>query len=193
MPIDDELEQHERLIQLIRDTIQQDSDLREKYQVGDKFRFVRDRLQGLLTHLESQKQKLRETTAQAMEQKEDADKIIVYVYLYNAQGLILRSWSAMLTPKVFYEYSVNRPIYTDKNNLEIAIKLKTNKQQHGYLAVKINRNEIISAPDADHKDAHGYPLIKIKEGSLRFENLVSFYHNDQHYTVTSQGEFVKKE
>ncbi len=187
MPIDDEIEQQEKLIRLIREMIQQDSDLREKYQVGDKFRFVRDRLQGLLTHLESSS--IQKASKEITEQKDEADKVVVYVYLYNAQGLIFRSWSAMLTPKVFYEYSVNRPIYLEKNNLEVVIKSKANKQQHGYLAIKINRNEIISAADAGLKDANGNPLIKIKEGSLRFENLVWFFHNDQHYTVTPQGEF----
>lgn len=190
MSMDDELEQHEKLIQLIRDLIQQDINLREKYLVGDKFRFVRDRLQGLLTHLESQKE-VQEEKVQTL-QEESADKVLVYVYLYNAQGTLLRSWNPMLVPKVFYEYSVNRPIYAQQSHVDSLIKGKINKQQHGYLTVKIHRDHLISAAEGSSKDANGNPLIKVKEGSLRFENLVSFTHNAQSYSVTPQGEFIKK-
>jgi hypothetical protein len=189
MPMDDELEQYEKLIQLIRETFQQDSALREKYQVGDKFRFVRDRLEGLLSQLESQRPTVKEKEQHAV-LEDTENKVVVYVYLYNAHGLVFRSWSAMLTPKVFYEYSVNRPIYTEKNHVELLIKGKSNRQQHGFLAVRVNQAEIISPVESQVKDSLGNPVIKVKEGSLRFENLISFTHNDLCYTVNAQGEFI---
>lgn len=191
MSIEDEIQEYEKLIQLIRDVIQQDADLRTKYEVGEKFRFVRDRLQGTLTHLEEQLQVLKKTGQHVKHEEDATDKTVVYVYLYNAQGVILRSWSTLLTPRVFYEYSINRPIYSDKKFIESFIRSKTNKQQHGYLTVKMNSSDVI-AVEGMTKDAVGNPLMKIREGSLRFENFVVFTHNGHDYALNAQGEFVKK-
>lgn len=191
MSIQDEIQEYEKLIQLIRETIQHDHELRIKYDVAEKFRFVRDRLQGLLTHLEEEARVLK--TREPLEKAEDvSDKTVAYVYLYNAQGALLRSWLTLLTPRVFYEYSINRPIYHERSFIESLIRTKSNKQQHAYLAVKINQHDIISLVESAPKDTLGNPLVKIREGSLRFENLVTFTHNDQDYVLNAQGEFIKK-
>lgn len=193
MSIADEVQEYERLIQLIREAIQQDADLREKYGVADKFRFVRDRLNGLLTHLEEQA-KLLELEEQKLHQdKGPSDKTLVYVYLYNAQGTILRTWLTLLTPRVFYEYSVNRPIYQDKYHIDLLVRGKANKQQHAYLTVRVKQSDIISGGNSGSIDGLGNPVIKVREGSLQFENLVAFTHNGQDYVLSKQGEFVKKE
>ncbi len=193
MSIENEIQQYEKLILLIRDTLKQDADLREKHKVADKFRFVRDRLQGLLTHLEEQARHLQKSIEQKTPQQENhTDKSIVYVYLYNAQGAVLRTWLTLLTPRVFYEYSVNRPIYAEKQDIEALVRSKPNKQQHGYLTIKINQNDIVASKDSTPKDAIGHPLLKIREGSLTFENLIAFTHNNQDYVVGAQGELVKK-
>jgi hypothetical protein len=192
MSIEDEIQEYQKLIKLIRDTIQHDADLRTKYGVAEKFRFVRDRLHGLLTHLEEQEKNLNKVEEQKNQETEDsASKTLAYVYLYNAQGIVLRTWLTLLTPRVFYEYSVKRPIYNDKNHIESLIRSKTNKQQHGYLTVKINQSDILSLPESAPKDAIGNPIVKIREGSLRFENFVAFTHNGQDYRVNAQGEFIK--
>ncbi len=192
MSMEDEVQEYEKLIQLIRETIQHDKDLRAKYDVAEKFRFVRDRLEGLLTHLEEQAKVLRGEEKTVRHEEDATGKILAYVYLYNAQGAVLRSWLTLLTPRVFYEYSVNRPIYNEKNSIESLIRSKPNKQQHAYLTVKINQNDILSLPESAPKDALGSALGKIREGSLRFENLVAFTHNGQDYGLSLQGEFVKK-
>lgn len=193
MSIDDEIQEYEKLIQLIRDTIQHDIDLRAKYSVAEKFRFVRDRLHHLLTHLEEQASVLKKEEKDKTEQEDHStDKTLVYVYLYNAQGAMLNTWLTLLTPKVFYEYSINRPIYHEKNYIESLIRSKTNKQQHAYLTVKINQTDIISKADAAPKDALGNSLVKIREGCLRFENFITFTHNGQDYKMNKQGELVKK-
>lgn len=193
MSIEDEVKEYEDLIQLIRDAIQQDADLREKYGVADKFRFVRDRLNGLLTHLEEQAKVLKVEEQKMQFDEGPSDNTLAYVYLYNAQGAILRTWLTLLTPRVFYEYSVNRPIYQDKYHIDSLVRSKANKQQHAYLTVKIKQSDIVSAENSAPKDALGNTVIKVREGSLRFENLVAFTHNGQDYGLSKQGEFVKKE
>jgi len=192
MPTEDEIQEYEKLIQLIRDLIQQDNDLREKYSIAEKFRFVRDRLSGLLTHLEEQAHVLKREEKILQEKEDSADKTVAYVYLYNAQGTVLRTWLTLLTPRVFYEYSVNRPVYSQKNDIDSMIRSKSNKQQHAYLTVKIKQMDVLSSPETAPKDAMGNALMKIREGSLRFENLVVFTHNGQDYVLSPQGEFVRK-
>lgn len=191
MPTDNELEQHEQLIQLIREAIQHDEDLREKYQVGDKFRFVRDRLNGLLTEMETHLKSVR-SEAHQVKSVGPSNKVQIYVYLYNTQGTILRSWAALLTPKVFYEHSVNRPIYTDRHAIETYIRSKSNKQQHAFITVSVNQEDILTQPDSAKHDTMGNPLIKVREGCLRFENFIVFTHNEHDYTMSPMGEFVKK-
>lgn len=190
MSIEDERERHNKVIQLVRDAIQNDAQLREKYQVGEKFRFVRDRLNDLLSHLESHpitavaKEEVSDTTT------ETQNDVLVYVYLYNAQGAVLRSWSSMLTPKVFYEHSVNRPIYSDKTHIENVLRSKASRQQHAYLTISVKRDDILSA--AHLTDALGNPLVKVREGRLDFKKLVAFTHNDQDYVLDARGELIKK-
>lgn len=185
-------EQQEKLIQLVRNAVQRDADLREQYQIGDKFRFVRDQLQALLHQLEGDTASLtvvNEPTEQVLSAEDD----LIYVYLFNAQGNDLRSWLTLLTPKVFYEYSINRPIYADKKHIEMLIKSKANKVQHGYLTMAVVRTDIVVATE-DNKtnDAMGNPLIKVKEGALRFEKFITLTHNDHEYHLNEEGQLVRK-
>lgn len=187
---EDAAEQYEKLIQHVRQLIEHDISLREKYAVGEKFRFVRERLQELLQQLVAHAEVAQ--VAQAAEQSQPAtDKVLVYVHLYNAQGTLLRNWSSMFLPKVFYEYSVNRPIYAEKNQIEAFLRTKKNKQHHGYLTIAVSREEIIFPPKQAGEEAAQNPVVKVKEGSLHFNNLVSFTHNDIDYTVSATGELKR--
>ena len=96
----------------------------------------------------------------------------------------------MVLPNVFYEYSVNRPIYTEKSQIDSFIRSRPNKQQHAYLTVAIKKQDMYPSQS---QDSSGNMLIKVKEGSLRFEKLISFTYNDQDYQVDEEGEFIKKE
>lgn len=186
-----EKEQEEKLLQLMRDAVQHDNELREKHQIGEKFRFIRDRLKALLSRIEESLITLQKET----EDKADKvleDETLVYVYLFNAQGLALQTWQKMLNPAVFYEYSVNRPIYTEKSHVESFIRGKTNKAQHGYITIAIKKQDI-SKTEASSKDIIGNPLIKVKEGSLNFKRMFSFTHNGHDYILNEDGVLVKKE
>lgn len=186
----DDREQRLQLIELVRGIIQHDGELREKYQIGERFRFVKDRLNALLEQLEKQAQ------ASAPGEKKVAggglaeDEVLVFVYLYNAQGILVNTWLKMLTPKLFYEYSVNRPIYADRLGIDTLIRFKTNKVQHGFLTVVVKKQDILNA---DAKDASGNAMVKVREGALKFERLVEFSHNEIDYTLSEEGVLVKKD
>jgi intracellular multiplication protein IcmQ len=186
-------EQKEKLLQLVRACLDNDKELREKYQIGDKFRFIRERLTQLVAHVEEGLKALEKETKK-MGGPLSEDDMVVYVYLYNAQGLALTTWQKMLNPSVFYEYSVNRPIYTDKSHVEGFIRSRANKVQHGYLAVVIRKQDVLKGPEVDAlKDAIGNPVIKVKEGSLSFDKMLTFTHNGIDYTVKENGELEKKQ
>lgn len=182
-------EREEKLLQLVQDAIEQDAKLRDKYNVGEKFRFIRDRLQALAMRLEEQakvaEQELKKTEKQA------ADEVLIYVYLYNSQGILFPTWQKMVTAAVLYEYSVNRPIYADKALIEAYIRSKPNKVQHAYLSIAIKPSDIAPVNEA-MKDAIGGQLIKVREGSLLINKLVLFTHNGHEYILSEAGVLTKK-
>lgn len=183
----------EQLLQLVKAAIQHDTALREQYQIGDKFRFVRDRLTALATEIEADIAQMQEEIVKKTTQVTEED-VLVYVHLFNAQGIIFQTWHKMLTPSVFYEYSVNRPIYTDRAAIESLVRGRQNRAQHGILTVAIKKQDILPTPEGETptKDVNGVPLIKVREGSLSISRMVSFTHQEQDYVVNENGQVVKK-
>lgn len=186
------VEYGEQVLQLVQAIVSQDEALRKTYGIDNKFRFIRERLQNLLQRLE---QELHATMKKQIEEKVKKnvlsdDESLVYVYLFNAHGTVLSSWQNLLTPKVFYEYSVNRPIYMDRAHVHSLVQSKSNKAQHGFLTVAIKTVNVIQSEGL--KDSLGNPLIKIKEGSLLFEKLLGFTCNDEEYILNSKNELIKK-
>lgn len=190
MASDDQKTPELQVLEMVRDVIKFDEETRQKLNVGDKFRFVRDRLHALAERLEQHAAANKVVVEEKVTRKTATDEVMVFVYLYNVHGLNIKTWQNLLTPKVFFEYSVNRPIYTDKNHVEGLLRTKQNKVQHAYLMVAVKPADIL--PSNNVKDAIGNPLIKVREGALLFDQLVSFHHNDHEYTVSSKGELTKK-
>lgn len=185
-------EQHEKLAELMGKAVARDMELREKHGIADKFRFVRDRLNELKTVVDDY---LKEISKEVVKTKEtlSEDEVMVYVYLFNAQGITLQTWQKMVNPSILYEHSVNRPIYTIKEHIESFINRKTNKVQHGYLTITINKKDILIPENPDTlKDIYGNPVIKVHEGSLDFKRLIAFSHNGLDYIVDDEGALVKK-
>ncbi len=181
-----------QLLQSVRALLNNDEALRKKYEIDNKFRFVREQLQLLLKNVEQKEPDLtvkadRNEVGTGLRENEMA----VHVHLYNAKGIVLSSWYNMLTPNVFFEYSVNRPIYAERLQIENLLKSKNNKIQHAYLIVAVNAVDILQS-DSGLKDSLGCSLIKIKEGSLSFDRLLAFVYNDQEYILNEKGELIKK-
>ncbi len=177
------------LITLLEKTIEKDNVLRVKYEVTNKFRFVSDRLKTLLEQLET------DAAGMMLSEKAKAgavlenDETLVYVHLYNANGLNFKTWKNMMIAKVFYEYSVNRPIYVEKSQIDAFIRGKAVQAQHGYLTMAVKSADVLTG---ELKDGMGHRIIKVKEGSLRLDKLMAFTHNDHEYSVNAEGELVKK-
>jgi hypothetical protein len=183
-------EQLIKLTEIVQAAIQRDMELRQRYEIGEKFKFIRERLNTLLTEVQqtSQDRKIKEKALEAV--TVEADEALVFVHLYNAQGLSIKTWESIITPKAFFDFSVNRPIYKEKAEIQSFIDAKPNRAQHGYLTVAVKQERILS-PD-NLKDAMGHMLVKVKEGSLRRERLVSFTHNQNEYILNEEGDLIKK-
>lgn len=185
-------EPKEKLLALILEAVERDNKLRESYKIGDKFKFIRDRLNALKKQIEDEI-KITQKAAKKERAELGEDSTLVYVSLYNAQGSMLKTWQNLLNPAVFYEYSVNRPIYAEQKYVEEFIRVKTNQPQHAYLTIIVKKNEILPKnPEETLLDAMGHQLIRVKEGSLNMGNLVSFTHNGNNYTVNDDGTLTLK-
>lgn len=184
-------EQYENLIKLLNEAIEQDEKLRAEFEIGPKFRFIREKLHANLSKLqELLEPHLKET--QFSESSLLQDEVIIYIYLYNSYGLSLPTWQKMLRSSVLYEYSVNRPTYTDQHAIETYIRSKPNKQLHGFLTIAVKASDILPAGEEKLTDGIGNPLIKVKEGSLHFDKIISFTHNGKVHTVQPDGTMIFK-
>lgn len=189
MPPDHEQEQLNKLLAIIHTALQQDEQLRQKYQIGEKFRFIRERLQSLLTEIQQQPVTKKTQKKHSEGVSVEEDELLLYVYLYNAQGNSFRTWQNIVTSKAFLDYSVNRPIYQERIHIEAFIRSKTVLAHHGYLTFAVKKERVLSN---NSKDAMGHSLVKVKEGSLKIEKLLSFTHNEQTYILSENGELIKK-
>lgn len=184
---------YDTTLELVRASIKHDTELRKKYAIDNKFRFIQDRLYKLVEKLEAHLPPAK-AAADSRFMPGD-DECIIYVYLFNAHGIALKNWENMLSPKVFYEYSVNRPLYEKIEDIQALIRTKTNKALHGYLTVAVKSANILQ-PQSDAvvpKDIIGNTLLRIKEGSLHFGRLICFTHNGHDYMVGENGSLVKKD
>jgi hypothetical protein len=192
MPFNHDIERQQALLALVKQAIEEDNALRASLKIGEKFRFIRDRLDALLSQVEESLSVHLENKAKKVKQIKEND-VVVYVYLFNAHGLTLSAWKKMVKPELFYEYSVNRPIYLEKSAVEAFIRHKPNKLQHGYLSVMVHKEDILpETPEHMVKDTYGHVLAKVKEGALHFENLLFFTHADKEYTVNEDQELVRE-
>jgi len=182
----------EKLIELLRETMTHDNSLREKYKVETKFGFIAKTLQTLLDDIENQLSE-KETINKKEEFELGKDESFVYVYLFNAKGMDVSSWQNMITTALLYEYSVNRPIYDNNKFISDFIKAKTNKNQQGYLTIAIKTTDILKQDSSKiKKDNLGNPLVKVKEGSLKLDRLLSLNHNGKEYVLNKDGVLAEK-
>lgn len=189
MPADSK-ELKEKLLQILESAVTKDNELRQSLQIGDKFKFIRDRLQALKTETEAIVDTIKLADDVSKKTVED-DEQLVYVYIFNAHGIELQSWIKMLHPSVYYEYSVNRPIYYEKDHIEGVIRIKPKRVQHGYMTVAVKKSLVLSTPENSQKDQSGNPLVKLKEGSLKPERLIMFTHNGVDYSLSESGKLEK--
>lgn len=187
-------EEKRQLYEHVKALVEEEKALRQEFTVGAQYCAIPSRLNALLSCVKQATISAEEhTILQRVEPILTDSQQYVYVYLYNAKGKILSRWEAMLSPRNLFEYSVNRPVYQAKNQVETYIRSRTNRDEHAFLMIKIEKTDILGPSDENlRQDSLGQPLLKLKEGALREEELIYFFHHDRCY-IFLQGHLVPQE
>jgi len=190
------VESNADLIKELGNIVNIEKKLRQHCGIGARFKVISTQLQNILKKFAERVQRMQ-SAMQKAEKDVDVlaeDEMLVYVYLFNAQGATLKNWENLLLPRALVDHSVNRPIYAKQENVEQVLRSKANKTQHSYLVVKIKKQDVLqSAQNEDLRDQNGFPLLRVKHGALETEKIKEFVHNDQTYKVSPRGELLKKE
>lgn len=186
-------ESNEELLKELGNIVEIEQDLRERCGVGVRFKVIREQLQNILQKY-TKKIGQSQRFGKDLKEKPDVllqDEMLVYVYLFNAQGAILKNWENLLLPKALIDHSVNRPIYVDRQDIEEMLRAKQNKTQHAYLIIAIKKQNVLQTEqNKELKDQYGFPLLRIKQGALDMAKIKKFIHNEHEYKVTDKGALV---
>lgn len=113
----------------------------------------------------------------------------VYVSLYCFDGTNIQSWERIVAN--LPRQAVSRPIYENEDQLRETLKLKDNKNNEAYVAIYIDKNDILTmAADKTPKDKLGTSLLTLKDRALNLENLSRFVHVSGTYQY-NKGRLVK--
>ena len=106
----------------------------------------------------------------------------VFVLLYQNEGENLEGW--FNTIKTLTEYSVTRPAYKEEAHVQEVIRSKdSDVGRNGYVIVDV-KNEDLSLEEEQQLDQFDHPLVALKEGTIKLENVVEFVHaNKKRYVV----------
>jgi len=152
--------------------------------VGKKLREMRDRF--------VQELNLEEYAQEAVPQIDPTaeDYTEVYVSLYQAEGANISKWQNVVNSLV--GYNVTRPVYKNEDDIQTAIKNKEFRQNDAYVAVKIRKDDIL-APLTEKLpvDRYGNPLLVLREGAIKLENILRFSHQSGTYDYKG-GVLTKK-
>lgn len=107
-------------------------------------------------------------------QKHTADLVPVYIALYQADGSNFGRWAQMLA--AISHLSINRPIYRNERDIKSCMRVIEKKQNHAYLEVLINKEDILPTLDNPPCDRNGYELLLVKERAIKPVNIVKFTH-----------------
>jgi hypothetical protein len=170
------------LYRLISEAVEQEKALRGKHKVGERFNVIRTQLLSTLEKYKDEYEAIQqqEKLTVRKERKLQENETIVYLYLFNAQGNAVEAWQNMLTPRALFDYSVNRPIYLNKEDIERVIRARPNKAQHAYIEVVIDKEDIME--DKPH-DQYQHPLLRVRQGAIKDGNILFFCYRDKSYSV----------
>lgn len=187
----DEKKEKRQLYEDVKTLVEEEKLLRKQFEIGDQYRAIPSRLEALLNYVKQETEitEEKEITQRAIPILTDSQQY-VYVYLYNVNGRILSRWEAMLSPRNLFEYSVNRPIYATQKQVEAYIRSRPNDDEHAFLQMKIEKSDVLPVTEENNRqDSLGESLLKLKEGALREDGLVYFFHRENRY-IFSQGHLV---
>lgn len=110
------------------------------------------------------------------------DQTDVYVELYQSDGDNMARWAMIL--KAIAVQAISRPIYQNEADVCSMIRAKQQPSKEGYAVVTVLNADIMT-PVMPYKDSAGRPLVQIKSGVLKSENIIRFVHITGQYAWQS--------
>jgi len=108
------------------------------------------------------------------------DETILYVSLFQSQGMDLRRWELQLSS--IDRYLLGRPIYFEKEDVERAIRIKAIQTAEAYCALAVKKEWILNdALRPPRLDRNGRPLVNIKPGKICADHIREFVHQGKRY------------
>lgn len=186
----DDKESARELYRDVETLVNEEKELRKKFGIGDRYKAISSRLEALLRYVQQavsipqQEITLNRASPALVEGQQ-----YVFVHLFNTKGKILSRWEMMLSPRNLFEYSVNRPIYEEQKQVEAYIRSRPNADEHAFLMMKVMQSDVLRVGDVKNSDSLGQPLLKLKEGALKEQELAYFFHNGERY-IFARGHLV---
>jgi len=184
----DDKEQKRELYRDVEDLVNEEKKLRKELGIGDRYKAISSQLESLMQFVTEavslpKQESISERASPALFEGQQ----YVFIHLFNAKGKILSRWEVMLSPRQLSEYSVNRPVYAEQRQVEAYIRSRPNDDEHAFLMMKIEKTDVLRGSNAaDNYDSLGHPLLKLKEGALKEQGLVYFFHKGSCY-ILSRG------
>lgn len=127
----------------------------------------------------SQKQ-IKEEAHEASRFSLRSDQQEVFVSLYSLDGANIQSWEKIISN--LPGQMISRPIYLKEEQVISFLKTKENKENEAYVAIFINKSDIINLPpDKAIIDKLGNPLLSLKDKTLDLNNISRFVHSSGVY------------
>lgn len=187
----DDKERTREIYREVEAFVSEEKVLRKKLGIGDRYKAISSRLQALQQYVHDavslpQQEAAPERASPALSEGQQ----YVFIHLFNAKGKMLSRWEAMLSPRQLAEYSVNRPVYAEQAQVEAYIRSRPNDDEHAFLMMKVEQSDVLRGSEStDNYDPQGYPLLKLKEGALKEQGLVYFFHKGSCY-ILSRGHLL---
>ena len=178
-------EEIEKMHSVLKNAVEQEKILREKYDIGVRFHVVKSQLQATLDDFEKNIAEIEQKEQNLLSAKNakkvlSENEVLVYVYLFNAQGDKVKSWENLLLPSALQDHCINRPIYLSLNNVEEILRTRIPREQHAYIEISIQKGDILKEIN---DEAYHHTLLRLKEGKLKVENIRRFYHRGINYNL----------
>ncbi|OGT69314.1 MAG: hypothetical protein A3H43_05590 [Gammaproteobacteria bacterium RIFCSPLOWO2_02_FULL_42_9] len=184
----------EKISRIVQEAVDVEDVLRKQYKVGVRFNIIRHQLANL-----------KESIARVLHPDNNAmpvveqrfagqvadDERLVYVYLFNTQGGVLKTWQNLLSKRSLIEHSFNRPIYESKEQIDAAMSLRSMSAQHAYITIIVKKDDISRTYNGNElKDVQGLPIVRLRQGALKMGNIINFTHMGKEYRISPEGQLL---
>ena len=132
----------EEISRIVQEAVDVEDVLRRQYEVGARFNIIHHQLANLkesvvrAMHPNNNKTPIIE---QRFANQVAEDERLVYVYLFNARGGVLKTWQSLLSKRSLVEHSFNRPIYESKDQVDTAMSSRSMPEQHAYITMIVKK------------------------------------------------------